>query len=158
MLKKIITPILHETTIPKQEWLNLDTLAEVEMTSEDASFPIESALLPGRDSGWRAATSGEQTIRLRFEEPLSIKRIWLYFVESEIERTQEYVLRWSADGGKSWHEEIVRQQWNFSPSGSTRETQDLQVGIEQMNLLELIITPDISGGNALATLAQLRLA
>ncbi len=157
MLKKIITPILHEATIPKQKWLNLDTLAEVEMTSEDTSFPIESALLLGRDSNWRAATSGKQTIRLRFEEPLSIKRIWLYFVESEIERTQEYVLRWSADGGKSWHE-IVRQQWNFCPSGSTQETQDLQVGLEQMNLLELIITPDISGGNALATLAQLRLA
>ena len=157
MRKKIITPILHEMAISDQEWLNIDTLAEVEMTSEDTSFPIESALLPGRDSGWRAAASGEQTIRLRFEEPLSIKRIWLNFVESDIDRTQEYVLRWSADGGKSWHE-IVRQQWNFSPSGATRETQDLQVELEQMNLLELIIVPDISGGNALASLAKLRLA
>ncbi|MCU7834933.1 MAG: carbohydrate-binding protein [gamma proteobacterium symbiont of Taylorina sp.] len=157
MRKKIITPILHETAISGQEWLNIDTLAKVEMTSEDSSFPIESALLPGRDLGWRAATPGEQTIRLHFEEPLSIKRIWLNFVESDIERTQEYVLRWSADGGKSWHE-IVRQQWNFSPSGATRETQDLQVGLEQMNLLELIIIPDISGGNALASLAQLHLA
>ncbi len=96
-------------------------------------------------------------MRLRFEEPLSIKRIWLNFVKSDIERTQEYVLRWSADGGKSWRE-IVCQQWNFSPSGATREMQDLQVGLEQMNLLELIITPDISDGNALASLAQLRLA
>ena len=157
MRKKIISPIIPKATIPEQQWLNIDTLAEVEMTSEDTSFPIESALLPGRDSGWRAATSGEQTIRLRFEEPLSIKRIWLNFVESDIERTQEYVLRWSADGGKSWHE-IVRQQWNFSPSGSTQETQDLQVRLAQIMLLELIITPDISGGNALATLAQLRLA
>lgn len=157
MRKKIITPILHGAAISDQEWLNIDALAEVEMTSEDADFPIESALLPDRDSGWHAVTPGEQTIRLHFEEPLSIKRIWLHFVESDIERTQEYVLRWSADGGKSWHE-IVRQQWNFSPSGATQETQDLQVGLEQMNLLELIITPDISGGNALATLAQLRLA
>ena len=157
MRKKIITPILHETAISDQEWLNIDTLAEVEMTSEDTSFPIESALLPARGSGWRATTPGEQTIRLRFEEPLSIKRIWLNFVESDIERTQEYVLRWSADGGKSWHE-IVRQQWNFSPSGSTQETQDLQVGLDHMNLLELILTPDISGGNTLASLAQLRLA
>lgn len=137
--------------------MNIDTLAEVEMTSEDTSFPIESVLLPGRDSGWRAATSGEQTIRVCFEEPLSIKRIWLNFVESDIERVQEYVLRWSADGGKSWHE-IVRQQWNFSPSGSTQETQNLQVELNHLNLLELIITPDISGGNSLASLAQLRLA
>jgi len=157
MRKKLINPILDEVTIPEQKWLNIDTLAEIEMTSEDTSFPIESALLPGQHSGWRAATSGEQTIRLHFEELLSIKRIWLNFIESDIERTQEYVLRWSADGGKSWHE-ILRQQWNFSPSGSIQETQDLQVEIDHLNLLELIITPDISGGNSLASLAQLRLA
>lgn len=157
MRKKLITPILHEANISEQKWLNIEALAEVEMTSEDTSFPIESALLTGRDSVWRAVTPGEQTIRLHFEEPLSIKQIRLNFIESDIERTQEYILRWSADRGKSWHE-IVRQQWNFSPSGSTRETQDLQVGLDQMNLLELIIIPDIRGGNALASLAQLRLA
>lgn len=156
-MRKKITLTQHEANIIEQEWLNIDVLAEVEITSEDSNFPIESALLLGQDSGWRAATPGEQTIRLLFEEPLFIKRIWLNFVERNIARTQEYVLRWSADSGESWHN-IVRQQWNFSPSGSTQETEDLQVKLEQMNLLELIITPDISGGNALASLEQLLLA
>lgn len=156
MRKKIITT-QHEANIVEQEWLNIEALAEVEMTSEDPSFPIESALLLSQDSGWRAATPGEQTIRLHFEKPLFIKRIWLNFVETNIARTQEYVLRWSSDGGESWYN-IVCQQWNFSPSGSTHETEDLQVKLEQMNLLELILTPDIGGGNALASLEQLYLA
>jgi hypothetical protein len=38
-------------------------------------------------------------------------------------RTQEFVLRWSRDTGHSFRE-IVRQQWNFSPSGGTREVED----------------------------------
>jgi hypothetical protein len=72
-------------------------------------------------------------------------------------RTQEYVLRWSADGGRSFRE-IVRQQWNFSPQGTTRETEDHHIELPAVTVLELSIIPDISGGNAVASLAQLRLA
>ena len=38
----------------------MEGLAEVEITSEDAAHPIESALLPGRASGWRAAGPGNR--------------------------------------------------------------------------------------------------
>jgi len=55
-----------------------------------------------------------QTIRLIFDEPQSLRRIALVFEETEIERTQDFVLRWSGDCGGSF-QEIVRQQWNFSP-------------------------------------------
>ena len=41
----------------------------MEVTSEDAAHPIESALLPGSASGWRAAAPGTQTIRLLFIRP-----------------------------------------------------------------------------------------
>ncbi|MEJ2333362.1 MAG: hypothetical protein P8Y08_11380 [Desulfobulbaceae bacterium] len=157
MRKRIITPVQQETTSLDQDWLNIEGLAEVEITSEDAVHPIESALLPGRASGWRAADPGKQTIRLLFDNPQRLQRIWLKFEEPHTERTQEYVLRWSPDGGQSYRE-IVRQQWNFSPQGATSETEDLHVDLQAVTVLELSITPDISGGKTFASLAQLRLA
>ena len=157
MRKRIITPTQQETTPLDQNWLNIEGLADVEITSEDAAHPIESALLPGSSSGWRAADSGKQTIRLLFNHPQRLQRIWLNFVEPSTNRTQEYLLRWSPDGGQSYRE-IVRQQWNFSPNGATSETEDIDVELPAVTVLELSIIPDISGGNALASLAQLRLA
>ena len=157
MRKRIITPVQQETASPDQDWLNMEGLVEVEITSEDAAHPIESALLPGRASGWRAAGPGKQTIRLLFAYPQRLRRIWLNFVETRTERTQEYVLRWSPDGGQSFRE-IVRQQWNFSPQGATSETEDHHVELQAVTVLELSIIPDTSGGNAFASLAQLRLA
>ncbi len=157
MRKRIIAPGQQGTASPDQDWLNVEGLAEVEITSEDAAHPIESALLPGGVSGWRAAGPGKQTIRLLFAYPQRLRRIWLNFAETRTERTQEYVLRWSADGGQSFRE-IVRQQWNFSPQGATCETEDHHVELPAVTVLELSIIPDTSGGNAFASLAQLRLA
>src|SRR5438034_8674392 len=53
-------------------------------------------------------------LRLIFDQPQRLTRIALVFEEAAIKRTQEFVLRWSPDGGRSFRE-IVRQQWNFSP-------------------------------------------
>jgi hypothetical protein len=129
----------------------------VEVTSEENGYPIESAL-PGRENrGWRAADSGTQTIRLIFDEPQKLRRIWLLFEDSETARTQEFALRWSSDTGHSFRE-IVRQQWNFSSSGSVREIEDYAVELSDVTVLELIIVPDKSGGAARASLASLRLA
>ena len=157
MRKRIIAPVQPETRPPDQDWLDVEELAEVEITSEDAAHPIESALLPGGTSGWRAAGPGKQTIRLLFSHPQRLRRIWLNFTEARMERTQEYLLRWSADGGQSF-QEIVRQQWNFSPQGATSQTQDYRVELPAVTVLELSIIPDTSGGAAVASLAQLRLA
>jgi hypothetical protein len=157
MRKRIISPDQQHTTATDQEWLDVEALAEVEITSEDAAHPIESALLPRQNSGWRAAGPGQQTIRLIFTHPQQLSRIWLSFVETEVERTQEFVLRWSADGGQTF-QDIVRQQWNFSPSDTTSETEDYRVDLSAVNVFELSIIPEINGGPLLASLAQLRLA
>lgn len=158
MRKRIITPAQPATATPDLQWLNVEQLATVEITSEDAAHPIESALhLAGQAPGWRAAAPGVQTIRLLFDQPQRLQRIWLNFVETQAERTQEYVLRWSPDGGKSF-QDIMRQQWNFNPNGATSETEDYQVALAAVTVLELSIMPDISQGKALASLAQLRLA
>lgn len=156
-MHKRIVPADQQRVVPDPAWLNVEGLAEVEITSEDADHPIESALLAGSPTGWRAADPGKQTIRLLFTHPQRLHRIWLNFVEPRTERTQEYVLRWSADGGQSF-QEIVRQQWNFSPLGATSETEDHNIDLRGVTVLELSIIPDISGGTARASLAQLRFA
>src|SRR5512147_1172456 len=157
MRKRIMTQVQKDTASPNQDWLNVEELAEVEITSEDAAHPIEAALLPGQASGWRAAGPGKQTIRLLFHHPQRLRRIWINFLEPGTERTQEYVLRWSPDSGQSFRE-IVRQQWNFSPQGTTCETEDYHVELPAVTVLELDIIPDIRGGDSPASLAQLRLA
>ncbi|MDD2901260.1 MAG: hypothetical protein PHU44_02355 [Syntrophales bacterium] len=155
MRKRIIGPGPREVAAAEPGWIDLDLLAQVEITSEEADYPIESALIPGTGLGWRAAQPGEQTIRLLFDEPLSLRRIHLMFHEGEQERTQEFVLRWSPDGGQSYRE-IVRQQYNFSPPEATREVENYEIDLDGVTALELKIVPDISGGRAHASLAQLR--
>jgi len=157
MRKRIIGSSPREVSGAELGWLDLERLAQVEITSEDIGYPIESALIPGTSSGWRAAQPGEQTIRLLFDGPLRLKRIHLVFHEGERERTQEFVLRWSSDGGQSYRE-IVRQQYNFSPPEAVHEVEDYDVDLEGVTALELRIVPDISGGSTRASLAQLRVA
>jgi hypothetical protein len=78
-------------------------------------------------------------------------------VEAADARTQEYVLRWSADGGQSFRD-IVRQQWNFSPPGTISEIEDHHVELSGVTVLELNIVSDLSGGTSPASLTQLLLA
>jgi hypothetical protein len=157
MRKRIINQGLQVIAPEGQQWLNLEALADVEVTSEDAAHPIESALIPATGSGWRAEQPGPQTVRLLFHQPRRIERLNLLFQENERERTQQFVLRWSADAGRSYRE-IVRQQYNFSPPDTTSECEDYTVELDGLTALELNITPDISGGSACASLSQLRLA
>ena len=138
-------------------WLDLEELAQIEVTSEDPKHPVEGALVIGDDRGWRAGQAGPQTIRILFDRPVSIRRMGLSFIEPELTRTQEFVIRWSADGGRSFRD-VVRQQWNFTPTGSAREAEDYRVELSDVAVLELSIVPDISGGAARASLAQWRIA
>jgi XRCC1 N terminal domain len=156
MRKHLIAPVPQSAPALNEGWLDLDGAAVVEVTSEDKEHPVESALVPGETRGWRAAASGTQTVRLIFDEPQRLTRIALAFEETETERTQEFVLRWSGDGGRSFRE-IVRQQWNFSPPNTSREVEEYQFGLSGVTVLELIIVPDISRGSAHASLKSLRL-
>jgi hypothetical protein len=157
MRKRIITQGTMDVIPPDQNWLALENLAEVEVTSEDALHPIESALKPGEGPGWRASESGQQTVRLLFDKPLQVRHIRLVFKEDEQDRTHEFVLRWSSDNGRSYRE-IVRQQYNFSSPHNTLEREEYAVELDGLTALELIIVPDISGGRARASVAQLCLA
>jgi hypothetical protein len=156
-MRKRISSQPHRVSPPGNTgWLDLEALAQVEVTSEDAAHPIESALLTIGATGWRAQSPGEQTIRLLFEVPQRLRRIRLLFREEKEARTQEFILRWSptADGSPR---DVVRQQYHFSPAGATEELEEYRVELEDVAALELTIIPNLSGGSY-ASLAQLRLA
>jgi hypothetical protein len=160
MRKEIVE---HRTTagrsLGQADWLDLDSIAHVQLTSEDPAFPIENALgaSPERNErGWRANSPGPQTITLSFDVPQHIQRIFLHFIERETEREQEFVLRYSS--ANETDREIVRQQWTFSPTGSTQEIEDYAVELGSVTKLELVIDPDRGRGHSLATLNALRLA
>jgi hypothetical protein len=156
-MRKSVVEAQPAQTNPRTDegWLDLERIATVEVTSEDPAYPIESAF--ANSGGWRAAHEGRQVIRLIFDKPQTFHRIWLRFSETEVTRTQEFVLRAFSWGVKPFRE-IVRQQWNFSPDGSTEETEDYQVELKDISALELSIQPDITSGKAIASLAGWRVA
>jgi hypothetical protein len=153
MIKRI-RPAPAATARPDPEWLNLDSGVEVELTSEDPEQPIEGALSEGT-GGWRAATSGPQTITLIWAVPVSLQRIRLVFEEQSRARTQEFVLRASTRDGDR---EIVRQQFTFSPPHTTLEREEYNVSLNGVTRLQLEIVPAIDGGSAVATLKEWRAA
>jgi uncharacterized protein (DUF736 family) len=158
MRKKVInSDTINPRPHSQQEWLDLEEVARVEVTSEDPNFPVEAALGIGEGSGWRATEKGKQLIRIVLDNPRTLRRIRLEFSETEIDRTQEFTLRWSDEAAGPFRE-IVRQQWNFSPPGSTSEVEGDQVQLKNLSVLELILKPDLTLNNAFATLAQCRVA
>jgi hypothetical protein len=158
MRKHVLDPAPLPSDAPvSSEWLKLQEIADVEVTSEANGYPIESAFTFGAGPGWRAASSGKQRVRLVFDQPPSIKRILLQFKEPTVARTQEFSIQWSGGAGDPF-KEVVRQQWNFSPQGSGIETEEYHVDLKAVAMLELLIDPDLGAREAVATLADWRLA
>ena len=141
MRKSIVSPSAVAQTPISDLWRDLERIARVEISSEDPQFPIEHALGKAATTGWRAATTGPQVIRLFFDEPLTIKHLNLHFAEKVAERSQEFAVY---AGAGSELKEIVRQQWSFGPYGSTEELEDYTVNLSGITTLELRIDPDRS--------------
>jgi hypothetical protein len=154
-------PVMRKTIISDSattesldtEWLDLQSLADVDVTSEDPHHPIEHALGVDQSEGWRAGTPGPQTVRLLFHHPIRVTRIDLLFEEHARTRTQEFTLRWSAGDG-TW-QEIVRQSYTFSP-GTYREHESYGVNLTSVRVLTLTLIPDIAGAESVATMARWR--
>lgn len=158
MRKRIIHPAQQSEPDAGRSWLALGEVASVEVSSEAEAYPVEGALLRSSTRGWRAGSPGTQIIRLLFDQPQNIRVIRLVFTEDESPRTQEFVLRWLAEGDATAWKDIVRQQWNFSPPDTTQEHEEYQVELAAATALELNINPDISRGQARASLEKLQVA
>ena len=130
-------------------------IAGIGVTSEAEGAPVESVLDSGSETEWRASTSGLQVIRIIFGEPKTIKRIQLEFREATLERTQEFTVHATSVRGE--RTEVIRQQWTFSPQGSTQEAEDYQLNLNNISIVELTITPDLNHGGARASLVHLRI-
>ncbi len=72
---------------------------------------------------------------------MNIKRLQLHFVDKAAERSQEFAV-YAGSGAEL--KEVVRQQWSFSPHGSTEEIEDYTVNLSGITTLEVRIDPDRS--------------
>jgi hypothetical protein len=155
MRKTILGHDNQPATSSSNEWFGVEAIAEIGVTSEADDAPVENVLYPDRETGWRAGEPGPQIIQITFNGPTNIRRIQLVFRERQLARTQEFTLRYSIAGGKP--REMIRQQWTFSPQGSTEEVEDYRVTLDDVVVLELAIIPDISNSGVHASLSRLRI-
>ena len=132
-------------------WLDLQEIARVELSSEEAQHPFEHAL-QGTQDGWRAAQPGPQVIRLHFDRPQMI----LQFREVQRERSQEFALFATSTGHP--RKNLLRQQWTFSPGGSSIEVEDYQLDLPAVTALELEIDPGRHDKSAVASLQAIAIA
>ena len=127
------------------------------VTSEAPEHPIDHVFDDHRGPGgtrWIAGEPGEQTVILAFDTPQTINQILLEIEEPEVARTQELQLSPSCDGGKTYRE-LLRQEFNFSPDGTTFEREKWTVSAQGVTHLRLVIKPDKGGKPCLATLTSL---
>ena len=157
MRKNLITPTRQSDRASDREWLVLDEVASVEVTSEAEGYPVEGALSGHGERGWRAGAPDTQIIRLLFDTPQTIRFIRLVFREEQSPRTQEFVLRWLPAHGADWRD-VVRQQWNFSPPHNVLECEEYRVDFASAAALELTINPDISRVGVRASLERWQLS
>ncbi len=154
MRKQIIT---SQPAVPSADGLNLDAIATVLVSSELAGHPVENAFDGRRGPGgtrWISETGGEQTVKLAFDAPQKIRSVELEIEETETSRTQELQLAVSCDGEKTYRER-VRQEFNFSPGGSTFEREEWTLNAEGVTHLRLQIKPDKGGQPCRASLTSL---
>src|SRR5262245_5927219 len=103
--------------------------ATVLVTSEAAEHPIDHAFDHQRGPGgsrWVAADTGEQRLILAFDTPQTLRKISLEVEEQQVSRTQELHVSISCDGGQTYTE-LLRQEYNFSPPGTTFEREEWSV-------------------------------
>jgi hypothetical protein len=140
--------------------ISIADVATVQVTSEEASHPIDNAFDHSRGPGgsrWIADEPGMQTVILVFDSPQTIRKIGLEIEELAESRTQELSVSISSDGGRTYRE-LVRQEFNFSPPSTTFERERWSTSAGAVTHLRLEIKPDKGGRVGRATLTSLALA
>lgn len=139
--------------------LDIAAVATVIVTSEDPAHPIDNVFDNHDEPGahrWVAADTGEQYLILDFDKRQTIRQITLVIDETAVQRSQELTISISSDGGRTY-QELIRQEYNFSPPGTTRERETWSVSAESISHLCLQIKPDKGGKPSHATLTSLTL-
>lgn len=157
MLRKPIIKPKTQTPVAATGEIDIAAVATVQVTSEAPDHPIDHVFDDHRGLGgtrWIAGEPGEQSVILAFDASQTINQILLEVEELEVPRTQELQLSLSCDGGQTYRE-LLRQEYNFSPPGTTFEREKWTVTAESVTHLRLVIKPDKGGKPCLATLTSL---
>src|SRR4051812_21623949 len=157
MLRKQIIGPSAAPPAPTPGEIDIAAVATVLVTSEDPGHPVDHAFDHHRGPGgsrWVAGEPGEQTLILAFDAPQSIRRVALEVEEAEVARTQELDLAVSSDGGVTYRE-LLRQEYNFGPPGTTFEREDWAVPAVGVTHLRLQIKPDKGGKLGRASITSL---
>jgi len=157
MLRKHIVKTPQASPVPEPGEIDIAATATVQVTSEDPAHPLEHVFDQRRGPGgsrWVAAEPGEQTLLLVFDTPQRIHRTIVEVEELDVSRTQELRLSVSHDGGQSYRE-LRRQDYTFSPPGTTFEREDWAVLAEGVTHLHLWMQPDKGRTPCRATLTAL---
>ena len=140
--------------------LDIPAIATVIVSSEETDHPIEHVFDGQQGPGasrWRAAVPGEQCVIINFDTPQTLHQLVLDIEEPDVSRTQELLLSVSSDGGRTYRD-VVRQEYNFSPPGTTYERETWALNTDRVTHLAIRITPDKDGHAGRATLTSVRLA
>jgi hypothetical protein len=159
MLRKHILKDAPEGFIAGRGAKDIAALATVLVTSEDSAHPIDNAFDSHHGPGgsrWVASEPGTQKLVLAFDTPQVIRTLHLEIEEPEVSRTQELQIAISRDGGHAY-QELLRQEYTFSPPGTTFEREEWSIPAEGVTHLQLVIKPDKGGKPCQATLTTLAL-
>ena len=160
MLRKRVIPKPSQGPLPLEGEISIADVATVQVTSEQTDHPIDHAFDLSRGPGgsrWIAGGPGEQSVTLVFDRPQTIRRIGIEVEELAVSRTQELSVSVSSDGGRTYRE-LIRQEFNFSPPGTSFERELWTVSAGAVTHLRLEIKPDKGGHVGRATLTSLIVA
>jgi hypothetical protein len=157
MLRKHIGSDLPDPRPSRSDLKDIAALATVFVTSEFPDHPIDHVFdarggLGG--SRWIAGADGEQTLILAFDAPQTIRELTVETEEPATSRTQVLCVSLSQDGGETYRERI-RQEFTFSPPGTTFEREQWSLPAEGVTHLRLVIRPDKGNLPCRATLTTL---
>lgn len=144
---------------PTPDGRDIPSLAVALVTSEAPDHPVDNLFDSSRGPGgtrWTAADQGEQTLILVFDAPQAIREIGIEAEERDRSRTQVLVISLSDDGGRSYRERI-RQEFNFSPPGTTFQREQWVVPTDGITHLRLTIRPDKGDAPGRASLTSVTL-
>jgi hypothetical protein len=154
--KQILGPATQEPA-GAAKVLDVAALARVLVSSEERDHPVDLAF-DGRGgpgaTRWIAAETGEQTLIVAFDQPQAVRAIRLEVEEPDVARTQELQVALSTDGGKSYRE-IVRQEYTFSPPGTSLEQERWSAEAAEVTHLRVVIRPDKGGAPCRASVTTL---
>ena len=156
MFRKEIINAKNVASIRHGQEKDIGALATVFVTSEDPDHPIEYAFDAEEGPGasrWIAGVPGQQTVILAFDLPQAIRKVRLEVEERDTSRTQEVDLSVSDDGGQTYRH-VLRQEYNFSPPGTTMEREEWPLSADGITHVRLRIKPDKGDRPCRATLTS----